>query len=112
MSSSRNFKGVKLKIETEYEVPSWNKLLAMNPFDRMRARKKCQEKLLSTLRAAAKDSSIQTTSQSSLFSIASDTLELFLATGPKTSSYKSSKSKCMEMIQAAQSSKSSIPMVK
>ena len=61
-------------------LPSWNAILGMSRWQRLRLKHMIQAEFLSALRASAADSLTRTTSARSTMSIAADTLAAFLAT--------------------------------
>ena len=78
-SSLKSARGVKKETMLPV-VPSWNDMLAMQSWARMRRKEEIQCAFLSALRASASDPSTTTTSAKNTLSIAADTLALYRET--------------------------------
>jgi len=78
-SSLKSARGVKKETMIP-AVPSWNDMLAMQPWARMRRKEEIQCAFLSSLRATASDQSKTTTCAKNSLSIAADTLESYRTT--------------------------------
>ena len=82
-----------VRLEVKGVPPSLNALFAMNPWGRMRAKKKIQAEFISALRSLGNDSSIQITSSQNITLIVSDIVDLFQTTVKKMSQSKRAKRK-------------------
>lgn len=69
----------KIRIEIPGPLPSWNAILAMNHWARMKFKNTLAKSFLCALRQSASDCSMRTTSAKNTMSIFADTLESFLA---------------------------------